>query len=315
MRRLAAALVALVALTFGAAADDYPNRPVTLIVAYPAGGGADAVGRLIAHRLSGALGQQVIVENKPGAGSVIGSRVAAKAAPDGYTLLLMLTGLSLPANTGYDVARDFAPIGLIASYPIVIMANAGVPVSSIADLIALARKEPGKVTIGTPPPPTLNYYGLAMFKAQTGIDVNVVTYRGTGPLTTDLVGGHVMLAFNTLPPAMGNIQAGALKVIAVASPTRVAALPNVPTVAESGVPGFEAVLYYGLAAPAGTPRPIIDRLNAELRAMLTTDELKSRIVADGGIPVASTPEEHAANIARQESKWDALIKKLGLATQ
>jgi len=312
---LLAALLAFATLTCNAAAQDYPTRPVTLIVAYPAGGGADAVGRLVAQQLSLALGQQVIVENKPGAGSVIGSRVAARAAPDGYTLLLMLTGLSLPSDTGYDIRRDFTPIGLVASFPIVVMANAALPVSSIAEIIALARKEPGKLSIGTPPPPTLNYFGLALFKAMTGTDINIVTYRGTGPLTIDLVGGHVMLAFNTLPPAMGNIKAGTLKVIAVASSARVAALPDVPTVAESGLPGFDVVLYYGLAAPGGTPRPIVARLNAALRAILADDELRSRIIADGGIPIASSPEEHAANIAREEGRWDALIKKLGLAVQ
>jgi tripartite-type tricarboxylate transporter receptor subunit TctC len=312
---LLAILLALAAPTLGAAAQEYPTKPVALIVAYPAGGGVDTVGRLIARKLSDAIGQPVIVENKPGAGSVIGSRAAARAAPDGYTLLLMTTGLSLPANTGFDVRRDFAPIGLIASVPIVVMANPSVPVSSIADVIALAKKDPGQVTIGTPPPPTLNYFGVEMFKAQAGVDVNVVTFRGTGPLTNDLVGGHVMLGFNTLPPAMGNIQAGALKAIAVAAPARLAALPNVPTVAESGLPDFDVVLYYGLAAPGGTPRPIIERLNTALRTILNDEGFKSRIVADGGTPVASSPEEYAVNIGREEGKWAALIKKLGLVIQ
>ena len=296
----------------GAVAQEYPSKTITLIVAFPAGGGVDTMGRLIAQKLAAALGQQVIVENKPGAGSVIGSRVAAKAPPDGYTLLLMTTGLSLPANTGYDVAKDFAPIGLIASIPIVVMANPALPAASIADVIALAKKEPGKLTVGTPPPPTMNYFGAELFKAMTGADLTIVTYKGTGPLTNDLVGGHVMLAFNTLPPAMGNIQAGKLRVIAVASPERIAALPNVPTVSESGLPGFDVVLYYGLAAPGGTPRPIIDRLNRELRLILASDDIKSRIIADGGTPAPSTPEEYAANIQREEGKWDALIKKLGL---
>ena len=299
-------------LSSPAAAEDYPSRTITLIVAFPAGGGVDTVGRLIAQKLTAALGQQVIVENRPGAGSVIGSRSAAKAAPDGYTLLLMVTGLSLPANPGYDVAKDFAPIGLIASIPIVVMANPEVPVKSIADVIALAKKEPGKLTVGTPPPPTLNYFGAEQFKAMTGTDITIVTYKGTGPLTNDLVGGHVMIAFNTLPPAIGNIEAGKLRAIAVASPQRVAALPNVPTVAESGLPGFDVVQYYGLAAPGGTPRPIIDRLNKELRAIVNSDDIKNRIIADGGGPVASTPEEYAANIQREEGKWAALLKKLGI---
>ena len=149
----------------------------------------------------------------------------------------------------------------------------------------------------------------------TGIDVSIVTYKGTGPLTNDLVGGHVMLAFNTLPPAIGNIQAGKLSAIAVAAPERLAAIPDVPTAAEAGLPGLDVVLYYGLAAPAGTPRPIIERLNKELRAIVTSDEFKKRIITDGGGPAPSTPEEHAANMAREEGKWSAIIKKLGLKVE
>jgi tripartite-type tricarboxylate transporter receptor subunit TctC len=295
-----------------AMAEDYPSRLVTLVVPYPAGGGVDLVGRLIAQKLTDALGQQVLVENRPGAGSVIGARYVAKSVPDGYMLLLMVTGVSLNPSAGYDVAKDFAPIGLIASIPIVVMANPSVPVKSLSDIIALAKKEPGTLTIGTPPPPTLNYFGAEQFKSMTGIDVTVVTYKGTGPLTNDLLGGHVKIAFNTLPPAIGNIQAGTLRAIAVASPERLAALPDVPTAMESGLPGLDIVQYYGLAAPGGTPRPIIDRLNKELRKIVTSDDIKKRIVADGGGPVASTPEEYAANIAREEGKWSALIKKLGI---
>jgi tripartite-type tricarboxylate transporter receptor subunit TctC len=295
-----------------AMAEDYPSRLVTLVVPYPAGGGVDLVGRLIAQKMTDALGQQVLVENRPGAGSVIGARYVAKSAPDGYTLLLMVTGVSLNPSAGYDVAKDFAPIGLIASIPIVVMAHPSVPVKSLTDVIALAKKEPGTITIGTPPPPTLNYFGAEQFKSMTGIDATVVTYKGTGPLTNDLLGGHVKLAFNTLPPAIGNIQAGTLRAIAVAAPQRLAALPDVPTAAESGLPGLDIVQYYGLAAPGGTPRPIIDRLNKELRKIVTSDDITKRIIADGGGPVASTPEEYAANIAREEGKWAALIKKLGI---
>jgi tripartite-type tricarboxylate transporter receptor subunit TctC len=308
----APALAAALAIAAPAAAEDYPARTVTLVIPYPVGGGVDTVGRIIAGKLTAALGQQVIVENRPGAGSVIGTRAAVKAPADGYTLLMITTGLSLSANPGYDVTKDFAPIGTIASIPIVVMANASVPVKTLSDVIALAKKEPGKVTIGSPPPPTLNYFGAEQFKAMSGVDVSIVTYKGTGPLTNDLVGGHVMLAFNTLPPAIGNIQAGKLHAIAVCAPERLAAIPDVPTTAEAGLPGLDVVLYYGLAAPAGTPRPIIERLNKELRAIVTSDEFKKRIITDGGGPAPSTPEEHAANIAREEGKWTAVIKKLGL---
>jgi len=312
-----AALAALLAaglsgLPFKAAAQDYPNRVVQLIVPYPPGGGVDTVGRVIAQKLTDALGQQVIVVNRPGAGSVIGVRDGAKATPDGYTLLMLVTGASLPANTGYNLQKDFVPIGLIASIPIVIMANPSVPVKSMADIVALAKAKPGTLTIGTPPSPTLNYFGAVQFKNMTGIDVTIVTYKGTGPLTTDLLGDHVKLAFNTLPPAIGNIKAGKLRAIAVAAPQRLAAIPDVPTTAESGMPGLDIVQYYGLVAPAGTPPVIVARLNKELRKIVSSEDIKARIIADGGGPVASTPEEYAANIEREEGKWAALIKKLGL---
>ena len=307
---------AIVGLPFkAAAADDYPNRVVQLIVPYPPGGGVDTVGRVIAQKLTDALGQNVIVVNRPGAGSVIGVRDGAKATPDGYTILMLVTGASLPPNTGYDLAKDFAPIGLIASIPIVIMANPSVPVKSMTDVVALAKKEPGKLTVGTPPSPTLNYFGAVQFKGMTGTDVTIVTYKGTGPLTTDLLGGHVMLAFNTLPPAIGNIKAGKINAIAVAAPQRLAAIPDVPTTAESGMPGLDIVQYYGLVAPAGTPPAIVARLNKELRKIVTSEDIKARIIADGGGPVASTPEEYAANIQREEGRWAALIKKLGLKVE
>ena len=284
----------------------------TLIVPYPPGGGMDAMGRMVAQKLSHALGQQVIIENRPGAGAVIGTRAAAKAAPDGHTLVIMDTGASLPIYAGYDVNRDFAPVGLIASTPIVVMAHPSLPVKSLADVIALAKKEPGKLTAGTPPPPTINYLAAELFKSMTGTEITIVLYKGTGPLTNDLVGGHVALGFNTILPARSNIDAGNLHAIAVAGHARSAALPDVPTAAESGLPGFEASIYYGLSAPSGTPRPIIDRLNKELRSMMESEETTNRIVADGGDPIASTPEEYAANIEREEGKWVALIKKLGL---
>ena len=243
--------------------------------------------------------------------AVIGTRAAAKATPDGYTLVMVNTGFTLPASAGYD-AKDFAPIGTISSTPIVIMSHPSLPATSLADVIALARKEGGKLTAGTPPPPTLNYFAIELVKVMTGIDLTIVTYKGTGPLTNDLVGGHVALGFNTIAPALGNIQAGKLRAIAVAAPVRPAALPDVPTARESGVPGLEAVLYYGIAAPAGTPRPIIARINEEMRAIITSDEISKRIVSDGGDPAPATPEEHVAQIERDEAKWSDLIKKIGL---
>ena len=293
-------------------AQDYPSRPISMIVPYPAGGGVDLMGRLVGQRLSLALGQQVVIENRGGAGGMIGTRDAARAAPDGYTLVMLLTGLSLSANTGYELRKDFAPIGLVASTPIIVDAHPSLPAKSLADVIALAKKEPGKLSAGTPPAPTINYFAAQLFNLLAGTEITVVTYKGTGPLTTDLLGNHVPLGYNTIPASVSNIAAGQLRGLAVTSKVRSAALPEVPTAAESGLPGFEAVQYYGLAAPAGTPRAIIERLNKELQTILNSDEMKQRLIADGSDPAPSTPEEYAANIDREESKWAALVQKLGL---
>ena len=291
---------------------DYPTRPITLIVPYPPGGGVDLIGRLVAQKLTAALGQQVIVENRGGAGGMIGTRDIAKATPDGYTLGVGTSGISLSPNAGYDVNKDFSPIGLIASTPILIVAHPSFPAKSLADVIALAKQQPGKLAAGTPPAPTINYFAARLFNLAAGVDVTVVTYKGTAPLTNDLLGNHVPLGFDTIPAAVSNVQAGQLRAIAVTGPTRSAALPEVPTAAESGLPGFDAMLYYGLSAPAGVPRPIVDRLNKELRTMLTDEDFKKHLVSVGDDPAPSTPEQYADNIKREEAKWTGLVAKLGL---
>lgn len=295
-----------------AAAQNYPTRPITLIVPYPAGGGVDAMGRIIGQKLSEALGQQVVIENRGGAGGMIGTRDAAKAAPDGYTLVMLLTGISLGNNPGYDLQKDFAPIGLVASTPMIVVSNPNFPAKSLAEVIALAKKDPGKYSDGTPPAPTVNYFAAALFNTMAGVDITVVTYKGTGPLTTDLLGGHVPLGVNTIPACVSQVTAGQLRGLAVADSKRSPALPDVPTSAESGLPGYEAVQYYGLAAPAGTPKPIVDRLNTELVKILNTDEMKKRLLQEGSVPTPSTPEEYTVNMVREEGKWAALVKKLGL---
>jgi tripartite-type tricarboxylate transporter receptor subunit TctC len=312
----AGALICALAGTFGlAVAQDYPTRPITLIVPYPPGGGVDVMGRLVGQRLSAALGQQVVMENRGGAGGMIGTRDLAKAAPDGYTLGMMLTGISLGTHTGYDVNKDFTPIGLIASTPIFIVANPAFPAKTLADVIALAKKEPGKLSAGTPPAPTINFFAAKLFNLTAGVDITTVTYKGTAPLTNDVLGNHVPLGFDTIPAAVSNVQAGQLRAIAVTGTTRSAALPEVPTAAESGLPGFEAVQYYGLTAPAGVPRPIVERLNAELRKILAAADFKKRLIADGSDPTPSTSEQYAQNIRREEGKWAALVKKLGLTLE
>jgi tripartite-type tricarboxylate transporter receptor subunit TctC len=309
----------LLAVLFGsaAAAQSYPSRPITLIVPYPAGGGVDAMARIVGEKLSAAFGQQVIVDNRAGGGGNIGARAVARAAPDGYTLLLGHTATisinpSLYTNAGYDPRKDFSGIGLIASMPVALIAHPSFPAKSAAEFIALARREPGKLNVGTSAIGTGGYLSAELFKAMAGVDVQIVPYKGTAPLMNDVVGGHVPISFGVLAPAIGNIESGNLRALAVTSLTRFSLLPNVPTVDESGVPGFEAVLRYGLVAPRGTPPTVIERLNAQLRALVATDAVKQRIAAEGGDPLTSSPAEYDNDIEREAVRWGSVIARLGL---
>jgi tripartite-type tricarboxylate transporter receptor subunit TctC len=303
-----------------ASAQDYPARTVTLVVPYPAGGGVDAMARVVAEKLTGALGQQVVVDNRAGGSGLVGTRTFIKSAPDGYTLFLGHTGSisinpSLYANSGFDPRKDFAPVGLIASMPVALLAHPSFPAKTIGDTVTIAKERGAKFNIGTSAVGTGGYLSAELFKATTGIDAAIIPYKGTGQVMNDLLGNHIPIAFGVLPPALGNLQAGTLRALAVLSPTRFSLLPDVPTANESGLPGFESVLHYGLLAPAGTPRPIIDRLNTALRALVETAEVKQRILAEGGDPLASTPEEYASDIDREETKWGTLVRKLNLKVE
>jgi len=324
MNRRACLAAAAAFLAFAAAppatAQGYPNRPITLIVPYPPGGGVDAMARVAADKLSTALGQQVVVDNRGGGGGNIGTRFVAKSKPDGYMLMLGHTGSisinpSLYTNAGYDPRKDFAPIGLMASMPVALLAHPSFAPRTVADLIAAAKKDPGKLNIGTSAIGTGGYMSAELFKATTGLDVAIVPYKGTAPVMNDLIGGHVPVAFGALPPALGNLQAGTLRAIAVLSRDRFSLLPDVPTAAESGMPGFEAVLHYGVLAPAGTPKPIVDRLNAELQKLVESPDVQARIHAEGGDKLTSTPEEYVADIDREATKWGTLIRKLNLKVE
>jgi tripartite-type tricarboxylate transporter receptor subunit TctC len=323
MRRWAIALLAAAAAFCWsglADAQTYPTRTITIVVPFPPGGGVDSLARIVADKLSSALGQQVIVDNRAGGSGLVGTRSVIRAAPDGYTLMLGHTGSiainpSLYANANFDPRKDFTAIGLIASMQVALIAHPSFPAKSVADVIAMAKKEPGKFNLGTSAIGTGSYLTAELFKSLAGVDMQLVPYKGTAQLMNDLLGGHVPVAFGVLPPALGNIQAGTLRPLAVTGTRRFSLLPDVPTAAESGLPGFDSVLHYGLIAPAGTPKPIIERLNKELRALVNTDEVKKRINADGGDPLTSSPEEYAADIDREETKWAALIKKLNLKVE
>jgi tripartite-type tricarboxylate transporter receptor subunit TctC len=319
---LKAAAVAAVAIGVcgSAYAQDYPTRTITLVVPYPPGGGVDAMARVVAEKLSGVLGQQVVVDNRAGGSGLVGTRTFIKNAPDGYTLFLGHTGSisinpSLYANAAFDPRKDFAPIGLIASMPVALLANPAFPAKTIGDVVAIAKKEGAKFNIGTSAVGTGGYLSAELFKSITGVEAAIIPYKGTGQVMNDLLGNHVPIAFGVLPPALGNLQAGTLRAIAVLSPQRFSLLPDVPTANESGLHGFESVLHYGVLAPAGTPRPIIDRLNAALRALVDTEQVKQRILAEGGDPMTSTPEEYAKDIDAEETKWGTLVRKLNLKVE
>ena len=295
---------------------DYPTRPITLIVPYAAGGGNDVMARGVAEPMSRTLGQRIVIENHGGAGGSIGTRQVAIAAPDGYTLGLGGTGTlaidpTLYPNAGYDPRKDFAPVGLIATNPMIILVNPSLPARNVQELIALAKAQPGKLNYASAGTGSGIHLGTVLFAQAAGIELTHVPYRGTGPALTDLLGGHVTLYFSSLPSAVGLIKEGKLRALGVTGSKRSATFPEVPTVAEQGLPGFDAVLHYGIIAPAGTPRPIILKLNAALREALGDASVSSRFAAEGAEPLATTPEEYAADIDREETKWSALVKTSG----
>jgi len=302
--------------TTGASAQDYPSRPVTLIVPYAAGGGNDVMARIVAEKMSRSLGQQIVIENKGGAGGSIATRQVAKAAPDGYTLGLGGTGThainpTLYPNVGYDPRKDFAPVGLIATSALVVLVNTSVPAKTIPELIALARRDPGKLNYASAGVGSGIHLGAELFATMAGVKLTHIPYKGSAPALTDLVGGHVAIYFSSLPPAIALIREGKVRALAVTGPQRSALLPDLPTVAEAALPGYESVLHYGIVAPAGTPRPIVEKLNAAMQAALAEADVRERIIADGAEPLPGTPEDYAADIDREETKWSKVVRVSG----
>jgi len=306
----------LVAVAGFAAADEYPNRPVTLVVPFPPGGSTTIVARIVADKLGEALGQQIIVDNRAGAGGTIGTRSVAKSPPDGYTILLGYTGAlaigpTLYSSAGYDPRKDFAPIGLIGNAPNSLVVHPSFPVHSVKELVDYAKAHPGEVNYGSAGVGTVSHVAGVYFANTAGIKLTHIPYKGTGPALTDLLGGHIPMAFAPIPATHANIAEGKLRGLAVTSAKRSSLLPDLPTIAESGVPGFEASLFYGLAAPAGTPRPIVDKLSKALRDALTTDEVRQRLATDGTEPIPSSPEEYAVQIDRDVTKWSKVVIESG----
>jgi tripartite-type tricarboxylate transporter receptor subunit TctC len=317
---LAGLVAAHMSASAPAAAQTYPTRPVTVVVPFAAGGGNDILARLLAQHMGHALGQQFVIENRAGAGGTIGARAVAKAPPDGHTLMVGHSGVfaiapALYADPGYDPRRDFAPIGLIASYQQILVTHPSLPVRSISDLIALARREPGKITYATAGVGSGSHVSTELLAMMAEVKLTHVPYRGTGALQGDLVGGHVDMAISTFPSVFGQIRSGLLRTIAVTGEMRSSIFPDVPTIAESGVPGYAAVIHYGMVAPGGISRTIADRLNAELRAALASEDVRARIAEEGGEPLPGAPDQQAKDMAEEETKWGALVRKLGIRAE
>ena len=317
--RVVPAIVAGLAGAAGLAADmgSYPARPLRFIVPFPAGGGTDIVARTVAQKLSAQWGQQVVVDNRGGAGGVIATELAARAAPDGYTMLLGTSGglvinPLLNAQLAYDPLRDLAPVSLLVVNPQLLVVNPALPVNSVRELIALAKARPGRLNYASSGAGSPNHLRMELFNLMTGTAMVHVPYKGAAPGITDLLGNQVQLMFNPMPPLLPHVQSGKLRALAVGGSGRSPAEPEIPTVAESGVPGFEYVLWYGVFVPAKTPRAIVEKLNQSLVAVLAGRDTAQRLISQGAEPRAGSPVEFARFIENDTARIKKLIAQVGI---
>ncbi len=313
--RIAAGFL-LAALVVGAQAQNYPTRPIRFIVPIAAGGGADLVARVIAERLSRNLGQQVVVENRAGGGTVIGAELVARSPADGYTWLLGTAtshaiNASLVKKLPYDPVKDFAPIALVAVLPQIIVIHPALPAANLTDFIALAKKRPGEILFGSPGNGSNNQLGAEMLNIVAGIKTLHVPYKGAGPAITDLLAGHLQFMFTTIPPALPQVKAGRLRALAVAGAKRSALLPELPTTAEQGARGVEAASWNGILLPAGAPRDIITRLHAEIGVVMKQPEVIERLAGAGVEAAMMSPEEFAAYIESETARYAKVVKSSG----
>jgi tripartite-type tricarboxylate transporter receptor subunit TctC len=316
-RRAVLAGAALLALSAAAhAQSDYPNKPVRLVVPFAAGGGGDNLARSVSQAASDALGQQIIIENRAGAGGNIGAAAAAKAAPDGYTLLYGTNGThainhALYANAGFDPVKDFAPVARLTRIGMVVVVNNELPAKSVPELLAHLKKNPGKINFGSAGNGTSSHIAGEMFKMMTGTDILHVPFRGNGPAMIDLIGGRIELMIDVMPSAYPHAAAGKIRALAVTTMTPVAAAPNLPTLDSAGVKGFELSAWDGVWAPAGTPRPIVDKLNAAFNKALADGTVKERLFKIGADPVPGTPDDLGKFVASELPKWAEVVKRSG----
>jgi tripartite-type tricarboxylate transporter receptor subunit TctC len=313
LHHLIATTLGLLAATL-AQAQGYPTRPVTLVVPFPPGGGTDTGARLIAQKLSAKWGQQVVVDNKGGAAGQIGADLVAKAKADGYTILMGNIGTqainpSLYPKLPYDPDKAFAPISLVAELPLAMMVNPAVPAKTAAEFVALARSKPGQLSYSSSGAGGAPHLAAEMFKQATGTFILHVPYRGGGPAISDLLAGHVQLSFMTVLEASGHVKSGKLRALAVTSQQRVPALADAPALAEGTVPGFNSISWIGLLAPAGTPRDIVEKISADVREIVASDEVKNRLVELGGVPRANTPADFAQMIDADRKRYAQIIRE------
>jgi len=314
--RLVAALV-VASLTTVAAAQDYPgNKPIKLVVPFPAGGGTDIFARVIGNKLTETLKWVVVVDNKPGAGGNIGVDAVAKSPPDGYTIGLGQTSNlsinpTLYAKLPYDPLKDLVPIVLVADAPLVMVVPANSPFKTVADVVAAAKKKPGDVTFGSPGNGTVAHLTGELFQTAAGIKFQHIPYKGSAQALTDLMGGQVQVYMSSIPTALSHIKGGKLRAIAVTSPKRAPSLPDVPTIAEAGYKGFDANTWFGLVAPAGTPAPIVSKINAEVNRILKMPDVREKFAAEGGGPLGGSSQEFAALLKSDYVKWGKVVKDSG----
>jgi tripartite-type tricarboxylate transporter receptor subunit TctC len=324
MHPLVVAGVSLVLAGLGTAADaqapSWPSRPVRIVVPFPPGGINDVLARVVAQKLSTQLGQSVVVDNRAGASGLVGSGLVAKSPADGYTLVCGSTTTvpvapSIYKNLTFDPVHDLQPITRIAVVPSLVVVHPSVKVNSIRELIALARAQPGRLNYGSGGPGSIQHLATELFKLRAGIDLVHVPYKGGAPAMADLVGGQLTLMFEAVPTALPNVRAGRTRAIAITSPRRMASLPDIPTVAESGLPGYELAIWLGILAPAGLPEDVLRRLNAELRRVIDDPEVRERFVSQGADPVSDTVEAFSARIASEVTQWAEFARQTDLKVE
>jgi tripartite-type tricarboxylate transporter receptor subunit TctC len=317
---LTLALVVLLACAFPAAGQPYPTKPIRFLVPFPPGGGNDTMARTFGQKMSEGLGQPVVIDNRPGAGGNIGAETAARALPDGYTIFLGGVGShginpNLMEKPPYDAIKDFAPVSLIASAPMLVIVPLSLPAKSMNDFVQLAKARPGELNFASSGAGTIAHLAAELLNSMAKIKLEHVPYKGTGPALTDLLGGRVQVMFNSTVSVMPQVRAGKVRALAMTAAKRSPALPDLPTVAESGVPGYEAASWYGVLAPAKTPRAIVMKLNSEVAHIAQLPEVRERLAADGADPGGNSPEEFGAYIRRELARWKTVIEQAKIPRQ